>query len=354
MFSPGTPTLDQLTVFLTIVDAGSFASAARKLGRACSVISYAIANLESQLGVLLFDRKSTRKLILTDAGKSVLARARIVSNGVSGLRAEVKGLLQGLEAEVRLVLDVMLPQDRVIDALKAFREEFPSVSLRLNVEALGALTQLIIDGTATVGVGCALPDLAGIERIWVGSVKLVPVAAPSHPLCNRKNLPGAGRDHVQIVLTDRLPVSPKKDAGVRATHTWRVTDLAYKHMLLREGIGWGNMPEQMVREDLRTGRLLLLDMPDNIGGIVNLEAIYKDDNPPGPAASWLISRFESQNHQGAKRIKSATKRSRHQLSTESRIYDNRLSQVFEGAVRRKPSIALTEDEVPTRFLPAAD
>ena len=53
---PGIPTLDQLRVFLTVVDAGSFAGAARKLGRATSVISYSIANLEVQLGVSLFDR----------------------------------------------------------------------------------------------------------------------------------------------------------------------------------------------------------------------------------------------------------------------------------------------------------
>jgi DNA-binding transcriptional LysR family regulator len=58
---PGTPTLDQLQVFLAVVDVGSFAGAARRLGRATSVVSYSIANLEAQLGVSLFDRQSTRK-----------------------------------------------------------------------------------------------------------------------------------------------------------------------------------------------------------------------------------------------------------------------------------------------------
>ena len=63
---PGTPTLDQLRVFLTVVDVGSFAGAARKLNRATSVISYSISNLEAQLGVTLFDRESTRKPQLTE------------------------------------------------------------------------------------------------------------------------------------------------------------------------------------------------------------------------------------------------------------------------------------------------
>src|SRR5258708_38165656 len=85
---PGTPTLDQLRVFLTVVDVGSFAGAARKLGRATSVISYSIGNLEAQLGVLLFDRKSTRKPQLTEAGRGVLSEARTITNSINGLRAK--------------------------------------------------------------------------------------------------------------------------------------------------------------------------------------------------------------------------------------------------------------------------
>jgi DNA-binding transcriptional LysR family regulator len=277
---PGIPTLDQLRIFLTIVDVGSFAGAARKLGRATSVISYSIANLEAQLGVSLFDRESTRKPQLTEAGRMVLAEARTVSNGVDGLRAKVRGLLQGLEAEIHLVLDVMLPAWRVVDALKEFRAEFPTVHLRLNVEALGAVTQMVLNRSATIGVG---------------SVELVPVAAPNHPLARAgQNAPGAGRDHIQLVLTDRSPFTQGQDMAVVATQTWRLADLGSKHMLLREGIGWGNMPEPMVREDLAAGRLVHLDMPDCRGGSYRLQAIYRTDTPPGPAGSWLIKRFQEQ------------------------------------------------------------
>lgn len=152
MSDPGTPTLDQLRVFLTVVEVGSFAGAARKLHRATSVISYTIANLEMQLGVTLFDRKTTRKPQLTDAGRTVLAEARMVYSGINGLRAKVKGLLQGLEAEIHLVLDVMLPSARVVDALKVFRETFPTVSLHLHIEALGAVTQRVLNRGAALGV----------------------------------------------------------------------------------------------------------------------------------------------------------------------------------------------------------
>src|SRR5215471_11383350 len=278
--APGSPTLDQLQVFLAVVDVGSFAGAARKLGRATSVISYSIANLESQLGVSLFDRESTRKPQLTEAGRAVLSETRRVANGVDGLRSKVKGLLHGLESELHLVLDVMLTPCRVIDALKTFRAEFPTVSLHLYMEALGAVPQMVLDRKASVGVCGPLDvEIPGLERIGVGSVELIPVAAPDHPLARAgRNPPGAGRDHIQLVLADRSGLA----------------DLGSKHRLLREGIGWGYMPEPFVHEDIDRGRLVRLDIPEYKDGFIRLHAIYRTDTPPGPAASWLIARFETQ------------------------------------------------------------
>jgi DNA-binding transcriptional LysR family regulator len=292
----GTPTFDQLRVFLTVVDAGSFAGAARQLGRATSVISYSIGNLEAQLGVSLFDRETTRKPQLTEAGRTVFAEARSIANGFSALHAKVTGLIRGLEPEIHLVLDVMLPAARTVDALRAFQQAFPTVTLRLSVEALGAVTQMVLDRTAMLGVSGPLDrTIDGIEHVAIGSVPLAPVAAPEHPLALAgRNSPGAGRDHVQLVLTDRSLLTQGREFAVLSNRTWRLADLGSKHILLREGIGWGLMPMPMVREDLESGRLVLLDMPDAKGGDYGLQAIYRTDTPPGPAGSFLISRLQSQ------------------------------------------------------------
>src|SRR5690606_284244 len=148
----GTPTYDQLALFLAVVDEGSFAAAARRLGRAVSAVSYGIGNLEAQLGLALFDRAGTRRPVLTEAGHAVLAEARAIARGMDGLRARVKGLHEGLEAEVSLVVDVMLPPDRLGAALRAFNTQFPTVALRLHVEALGAVTAKVLAGEAVIGI----------------------------------------------------------------------------------------------------------------------------------------------------------------------------------------------------------
>lgn len=295
MNGPGTPTLDQLKVFLAVVDIGSFVGAARSLNRATSVISYSITNLETQLGFPLFDRDSTRRPVLTEAGRVILAEARSVTNGVNRLKAKAQGMMQGIEPEVSIALDVMLPTSRVLDAFQGFRAAFPTVPLHIRIEGLGLVSELVMQGTVSIGVR-GPPDLEvdGLERVGVGSVQLVPVAAPDHPLAlASRNEIGAGRDHLQIVLTDRAE-RKGPDLGVMAPHTWRVADLSTKHMLLLEGVGWGNMPIPLIREDLRAGRLVTLNLPDFKGGAYRFFAIHRSNAPPGPAGAFLIDRFASQ------------------------------------------------------------
>lgn len=293
MSNPGLPTFDQLRIFLAVVETGSFAAAGRKLNRAVSVISYGIGNLEAQLGLSLFDREGTRKPQLTTAGRAVLAEARMVSQGIDGLRAKVKGLLDGLEAEVDLAVDVMLPAERLGRVLRAFAEQFPTVSLRLHVEALGAVTAMVLDGVAAIGIsGPLAAGVTGIELISAGSVPMIPVAAPDHPLGRATTIPpGMGREHVQIVLTDRSRFTEGQDFSVMSHRTWRLADLGAKHQLLRQGIGWGNMPLPLIEPDLVAGTLVRLHMPDHIGGTYRFNGIWRSDTPPGPAGSWLLDQF---------------------------------------------------------------
>jgi DNA-binding transcriptional LysR family regulator len=292
MSSPGTPTYDQLRIFLTVVETGSFAGAGRKLNRATSVISYGIANLEAQLGLLLFDREGTRRPILTAAGQSLLAEAHAIAHGMDGLRAKVRGLLQGLEPEVSVAVDVMWPTAWLGATLTAFNRQFPTVSLRLHVEALGAVPALVLDRRASIGIaGPIVAEIEGLHRIALGLVHMTPVAAPDHPLARGKLVPGAGREHIQLVLTDRSPLTTGRDFAVLGDRTWRLADLGAKHALLREGIGWGNMPLPLIEQDLAAGTLVRLDMPDQPGRDYVFDGIYRADAPPGPAGTWLMQRF---------------------------------------------------------------
>jgi DNA-binding transcriptional LysR family regulator len=292
---PGFPSTDQLRVFVTVVETGSFTAAAKRLGRAVSAVSYTIANLEQHLGVSLFDREQTRTPKLTAAGIAIHAKAKVVAIGVDDLRASARSLLRGVEAEVTLVVDVMLPSARLVDAVQAFEATFPTVTLRLHVEALSAVRQLVRQGGATIGVGGGNFDVEpDLELIHVGEVKMIPVAAPHHPLARGPIAPGIARRFRQLILTVRTPFSEGPDVGVFSAESWRLADLGAKHALLLAGVGWGNMPEPYVANDLAAGRLVWLELPEARSGVYAFHAMYRTDQPPGPAAAWLVRCFKDQ------------------------------------------------------------
>jgi len=177
--------------------------------------------------------------------------------------------------------------------LRAFAETFPTVQLRLHVEALGAIAGLVRDGAASIGVSGPLAlGVEGLDSVAAGSTLMVPVAAPTHPLAQLSVVPpGAARDHTQLVLSDRSRLTEGRDFAVISRKTWRLADLSAKHALLREGVGWGNMPQPMVAADLASGALVRLNLPDHSGGRYGLSAIWRSDSPPGPAAAWLRDQF---------------------------------------------------------------
>lgn len=287
----GKPSLDQLAIFLAVVDAGSFHGAARQLGRAVSAISYGMTGLEAQLGLSLFAREGSRRPVLTEPGKAVLAHARAVSDEVAALVAGVRALGQGLEAELALAVDVMCPIHTIAGVLRDFQMAFPTVELRLHVEGLGAIAELVLDGRAQLGIaGPTLAEHPQLNFSALGDVELVPVAAPFHPLARAGILaPGIARQFRQLVLTDRSPLTEGREFGVVAARTWRLGDLGAKHALLLEGIGWGNMPRHMVAADLAAGRLVLLALPEGRRTGYPLRAIWRRDCNPGPAREWMLA-----------------------------------------------------------------
>src|SRR5258708_39546894 len=90
-------TLDQFRTFIAAVDEGSFSAAGRRLGRAQSVVSQTLANMDGQLGGQLFDR-SGRIPVLTESGRALLPDARADAGNVDAFQSRPPGAAVGLEA----------------------------------------------------------------------------------------------------------------------------------------------------------------------------------------------------------------------------------------------------------------
>ena len=298
-------TLEQLRTLRSVAEEGSFSAAARQLGRVQAAVSQAIDRLEAQLGLRLFDRTG-RLPTLTAHGHAVVAAAAKVTLDFAALEELVANLSQGAERTLRIVVDVLLPTSSLVSFAHDFAREHPNVGLVLFSDTLSAVTAHVRERRSAWGVAVEDANLDQLERRTIAEVQLIPVAAPAHPLAGRREpLDSAAlSDAVQIVLGEHgsgerashhaTVVAEDDDVqGVFSPRTWRVVDLATKQALIAGGLGWGHLPEHLVRADLHAGRLvkLSLDAWSGDGPRRALVLVWRPNAVLGPVARWAQDRL---------------------------------------------------------------
>lgn len=282
--------LDQLRVLVAIDDDGSFSAAARKLLRAQSAISNAVVNLESALGVTLFDR-SGWKPKLTEHGRALVGEARELLAHTDRFKARALGLAQGLEAELSIVVDVMFPMARLVELVSNFQKRYPSVELRLCTAVLGGVPARVLSGEYAMGIQGSLPDIApALASIAIDEIALVPTASPKHPLAALQRIANETlREHTQIVLTDHSGQTEGRTFSVFGRRRVLTADLGSKQAMLRAALGWGFMPHSVVADDLASRRLIELDLAERRprSRRIPLFLVHQRSKPLGPAARWV-------------------------------------------------------------------
>lgn len=119
-----------LTIFLDVVQAGGFASAARRLEQDPSSISRSIAALEDELGVRLFQR-TTRKVSLTEAGRQFAARIEPLLTELEQARDDVRSDSNAPRGRLCLSASVAFGQICVMPHIASFAERYPGIDLEL-------------------------------------------------------------------------------------------------------------------------------------------------------------------------------------------------------------------------------
>ncbi|KVS17159.1 LysR family transcriptional regulator [Burkholderia multivorans] len=241
-------TSDHIDMLLTVIDKGSFSAAARALGRTPSAVSMAIANLEAELDLVLFDR-GTREPTPTAAMAALLPDARAIAERLHALRAHAQHLSEGVEDTLRLGLAAEVDGAPVARALAAVSATYPALAVSIVTAPQDAIVDALHRGAVDLCVGYGGLDLHPQEQIhalWTET--LVAVAAPTHPLIAEAAHPEAIEQlsgFRQIVIAD--PDRPLTDVRpVIGNRTWKVTDMATAIALVKAGHGWANLPESAI------------------------------------------------------------------------------------------------------------
>ena len=288
-------TLDQLEVFSASAETGSFSAAARKLGKAQSAVSTAISNLEIDLGLALFDR-SGKYPVLTPTGELFLREAETILSRCRSMQIKAAALVETMESRVRIAVSESLPDIAFKDGmlLKHFKERFPETELEILSGSLNDVWDMIDQDRIDFGV--MMPTEMLLDR-WksrsdfqiVGKMNFIPVAHPKYGL-GKAGLDISALDPVlQIEVTSRGG-DQETPLPVFSSRVWWVENEYLTRDLVRQGMGWGILPEHLIKDDLAANRLeqVQVDMGKAILSIPILMA-WSKDRPLGRAGDWLFS-----------------------------------------------------------------
>ena len=172
-------TLEQWAVLATVIDRGGFAQAAEALHRSQSAISYAIARLQESLGVPLLSPQG-RRAVLTAHGETLLRRARPLLQELSTLEDLAHSLQRGWEPQLKLVVDLAFPRERLLRIVAELGAACPHTQLQLADAVLSGAEEAITTKSADVVVTSHVP--AGHLGDFLLDVPFIAVAHPGHAL----------------------------------------------------------------------------------------------------------------------------------------------------------------------------
>ena len=197
---------EALTAFVEAVDSGSFSAAARRLRKSQSTISTAIANLEADLGVILFDR-ATRQPTLTPQGEQVLSYVKAILAASERLDELAVSLSGETEPRLTFVLSDTLHPDVLEDLLVQFDRRFPHTEFECLIGEDEDVIDLLQKSRAQVGLIEArerYPTDIGSTRLPLQTAMGIYVA-PGHPLAAQATLTPAdfqGENYISLSRTD--------------------------------------------------------------------------------------------------------------------------------------------------------
>ena len=333
-------TPDALTMMDVIARTGSFAAAARELGKVPSSLTYSVRQLEDALDVLLFDRRS-RQAQLTAAGTELLNEGRRLLEQMDAVANRVKRVATGWETQLSIAVDGVVSRLTVFELCESFyalcvssQVASPRIGaatrapallekdaaddadanhgstgtrLRLRTEVLTGTWEALASGQVDLTIGVAMDRLTapGVQLRELGQLPFVFAVAPHHPLAGTaqplsdaellRHRAVAVADSAQRMTPTTVNLLPGQDVLT-------VSSMQHKIEALLRCMGCGFVPEPMVREHIAAGRLVIRPV-QRANAIARLGYAWRvpDGSAPGAgrkpqiglALRWWLTQLES-------------------------------------------------------------
>ncbi|WP_272578086.1 MULTISPECIES: LysR family transcriptional regulator [unclassified Providencia] len=259
---------ENLTIFLTVLEKGSFSAAARALHRVPSAVSMAIANLEAELGFLLFERH-TREPKPTEKALSLEPYARTIVDNLRQLNVFSRELTQGVESILTIGIAEGINPNLLFDSLKTLSQRYPLMHVELMTAPQDDILSLLHQNRLHLAIAFGGISVNAQEQFQcIGYELLVATISAAHP-----SIKQASSLYMEdLVQTRQIVITSFEHElsdirAVVASNYWRIDNFAMALGLVEAGMGWGNLPISLIKDKLKHGTLKRLEFKNTPNGL---------------------------------------------------------------------------------------
>lgn len=267
--------INDIIVFVRVVERQSFTAAARDLKLSASAVSRHIRQLEESLGVQLI-RRSTRRLAVTEVGENFYEQCARIVLDLDRARSSASGYNVALKGLLRVHVTLGVGQRLVAPAVSAFLEKYPDMTIDLSIGTKPV--NLLENGLDVVIRSAGLPDTS-LSCRELGPVRYSICAAPGYLA---KGTPERPEDLVRFnCLVHSGQPSPSewrfhkgdKSFTVTVQGNLRTNNGVALYEAVKTGLGIARLPDYAASDDVRAGHLVAL-FTDITGWGRSIKAFY--------------------------------------------------------------------------------
>ena len=252
----------QLKAFMAIADARTFTAAAQRIHYTQAALSMQIKQLEREVGVPLFTRMP-RRVVLTEAGERLMARAQHILREHDAALAELAELAGAKHGRLRLgSASGMVSADSLPTILKKLRKAHQHAEVSVTSGTSEELVKKILAGETDAAFVSLPVQARNVETELLSQDQLVAIASPRHALADQRVVSAFALAGEKLILgerggnTRRLIDEFFAEAGLKPTVAMELSRQAAIKNMVAADMGVGIVPLSVVREEVERGRLV--------------------------------------------------------------------------------------------------
>ncbi|MFJ3469645.1 LysR family transcriptional regulator [Pseudomonas sp. NPDC090201] len=240
-----------LRLFVSVVEEGTIAAAAKREHIAAAAVSKRLSELEELLDSRLLNR-TNKGITPTDAGLSLLFMARSALNNLNEIVVQMRDYSHGRRGSVQVLANISAITQFMPALIKSFMAQYPLINVGLEEQPSLAITKAVAENRADIGIFTRLPHGADIEVFPFRTDQLVLLVPNDHPLAGRESVAFAETlDHEYVTLRSGTHlnfqlIKAANDMGRSLKIRMEVSSYDALCLMVQAGVGIGIMPRGSV------------------------------------------------------------------------------------------------------------